>query len=113
MDGTAFDEQTHHNEKNQTGYHHHPPVLLKDAFCNKRMKKKYLNPLGDSFYRPLVEEEILETGQRSIRVDASTLAENVAVTLVVVARTAGMQHEAAVTTTIALDEVGAIWREFG
>jgi hypothetical protein len=40
---------------------------------------KYLHPLGDGFDRLLVEEQILQSRERAIRIDTATLAKDVTI----------------------------------
>ena len=71
----------------------------------------FATPLRDRLNRLSVEEEVFEARERPVRVDASALAENIAVAFVIIARRAGMQQEALLAASTLL--MKATSREFG
>ncbi len=71
VDGKTADEDSHEDDEGDAHQQNGPPELG--------------HPLGNSEEGLLIEQEVLESGQRSFSIDLSALEEDVAVTLEVVA----------------------------
>lgn len=90
MDGKASNEDCHEDDEGDAHEENGPPELR--------------HPLGYGEQGFLVEEQVLQSGQRSLGIDLSALEEDIAVALEVVTRRAGPQTEAFVSD--ALNQTG-------
>ena len=72
MDGKAADKNSHEDDEGDAHQEHGPPELG--------------HPLGNGEEGLLIEQQVLESGQRTFSIDFSALEEDVAVALEVVAR---------------------------
>jgi hypothetical protein len=75
VDGKTSDEDGHEDNKSDAHQEHGPPELC--------------HPLGNGEEGLLIEQQVLESGQRTFGIDLSALEEDIAVALKVVARRSG------------------------
>lgn len=80
MNGTALDKHAHNNDEGDANQHHHVPVLR--------------HPLSDSRQRLRIEQQILQTHQRTLRIDSPTSQEHIAVSLEIITRRTRSQTDA-------------------